>query len=31
MIMKLWVEQFLPIDLHQNEKEESGKYLEENG
>jgi len=24
---KLWVEQFLRIDLHQKEKEENGTYL----
>ena len=27
--MKMWAELFLRIDLHQKEKEESGKYLEE--
>jgi len=27
---ELWAEQFLRIDLHLKEKEESGKYLEKN-
>jgi hypothetical protein len=29
-ILNLWVEQFLRIGLHQNEKEESGKFLDKN-
>ena len=29
-MMQLWVELFLRIDLHQKEKEESGKYLDKN-
>jgi hypothetical protein len=28
--MKLWGELFLRIDMHQKEKKESGKYLENN-
>jgi hypothetical protein len=28
--MQLWVEQFLRIDLHHKEKEESRKYLDKN-
>jgi hypothetical protein len=27
---ELWAEQFHSIDLHQKEKEESGKYLDKN-
>jgi hypothetical protein len=30
IIMKLWTEQFHRIDMQQKEKEESGKYLDEN-
>ena len=29
-LMKLWGELFLRIDMHQKEKKESGKYLENN-
>jgi len=29
-LIKAWAEQFLRIDLHQKEKEESGKYLGNN-
>lgn len=29
-IMEVWVEQYHPIDLHEIEKRESGKYSESN-